>query len=305
MTIKAVKSPNFTERRGADRPDMVVLHYTAMVDAAAALDRLCDPVAEVSAHYLIDPSGGVVRLVDETQRAWHAGRSHWGAIDDVNSHSIGIELANPGHHDGWPPYPHGQTAALEDLLAGIQARWAIPAQRVVGHACIAPGRKIDPGEKLDWRRLARARLSVWLDPPGPAGDADADRFRDAARRFGYPVPEGHGWGPALIDLWHAYAMRFLPGRVDHRRPDAAGVAHLERLADCWPVQQMRYLVVRVPSVGPSALAGPPNDFPTRDAAETRIAEIRACGTFQPHTTLRVFAFIGDKHAVLDAAGILY
>jgi N-acetylmuramoyl-L-alanine amidase len=162
-------SPNFTERRGIDHPDMVVLHYTGMKSAEAALERLCDPVPDVSAHYLIAEDGRVWRLVAEEMRAWHAGASRWGAIEDVNSHSIGVEIANPGHHLGYPPFPEPQMAALEWLLTGVLERWRIPPERVVGHEHVAPGRKIDPGEKFDWARLARKGLAVWpiVDPSAP------------------------------------------------------------------------------------------------------------------------------------------
>lgn len=168
MAIIERPSPNFTERRGTDRPDMVVLHYTGMQSAAAAVDRLCDPGPEVSAHYLIAEDGSVTRMVAEEMRAWHAGASRWGAVTDVNSHSIGIELANPGHHLGYPPFPEPQMAALERLLAGVLARWQIDPARVVGHEHVAPGRKIDPGEKFDWLRLARQGLARWpiVDPGG-------------------------------------------------------------------------------------------------------------------------------------------
>ncbi|MEO1494231.1 MAG: N-acetylmuramoyl-L-alanine amidase [Pseudomonadota bacterium] len=159
-------SPNFTERRGTDRPDMVVLHYTGMESAEAAILRLSDPGPEVSAHYLIAEDGTVTRMVAEEMRAWHAGASRWGEITDVNSHAIGIELANPGHHFGYPPFPAPQMAALEVLLAAILARWEIAPDRVVGHEHVAPGRKIDPGEKFDWLRLARQGLAAWpiVDP---------------------------------------------------------------------------------------------------------------------------------------------
>ncbi|MEM6624059.1 MAG: N-acetylmuramoyl-L-alanine amidase [Pseudomonadota bacterium] len=159
-------SPNHGERRGVARPDMVVLHYTGMQTAEAALARLCDPGPEVSAHYLIAEDGRLWQLVDEARRAWHAGVSRWGAITDVNSHAIGIELANPGHHLGYPPFPHPQIAVLEGLLAQILARWSIPPGRVVGHEHVAPGRKIDPGERFDWARLARQGLAAWpITPP--------------------------------------------------------------------------------------------------------------------------------------------
>ena len=227
-------SPNAGPRRGGVQADMVVLHYTGMESAGAALARLSDPAAEVSAHYLVDTDGAVTRLVAEELRAWHAGVSGWGGVEDVNSRSIGIEIVNPGHDLGYPPFPEPQMAAVEALLAGILARHAIAPERVVGHACIAPGRKTDPGEKFDWRRLARRGLAVWLDPdrrdPGPA---DAARFQRAARRFGYPAPETGRWCAESLDLWRAFAMRFLPAHAGEP-PRADGVALLERLADRWP-----------------------------------------------------------------------
>ena len=188
LRIAERPSPNRGERRGGATPDMVVLHYTAMESARAAADRLCDPRSEVSAHYLIARDGEVLALVPEELRAWHAGVSNWGGMADVNSRSIGIELDNPGHAAGYPPYPEPQMAALEALLAGILGRWPIPTERVVGHACVAPGRKIDPGEKLDWRRLARRGLAVWR--------AFAMRFR----------PHRAGAGPDETDLRHLEAL---------------------------------------------------------------------------------------------------
>jgi len=149
-------SPNFGERRGAARPSLVVLHYTATQSAAAALDRLCDPGAEVSAHYLVDYDGSVSALVEEDKRAWHAGAGAWGEIADVNSHSIGIELQN----DGAEPFGEPQMAALEALLRDVMARWGIPPEGVIGHEHCAPGRKIDPGPRFDWARLARQGLAA-------------------------------------------------------------------------------------------------------------------------------------------------
>jgi N-acetylmuramoyl-L-alanine amidase len=238
---------------------MVVLHYTAMADARAAADRLCDPGAEVSAHYLVAADGTLLALVPEELRAWHAGASAWGEVADVNSRSIGIELDNPGHELGYPPFPEPQMAALESLLAGILSRWSILPERVVGHACVAPGRKADPGEKLDWRRLARRGLAVWLDVPAggggdpgeaasggggaghpaggpPAGDrpADAARFRAAARAFGYPVDDALGWTQALRAVWRSFALRFRP-HEPRSEPREAGIRHLEALAARWPV----------------------------------------------------------------------
>ena len=207
-------SPNFGERRGARRPDLVVLHYTAMPTCAEALARLCDPIAEVSAHYLIDTDGTVLSLVDESARAWHAGAGDWGGAGDVNSRSIGIELANPGTH----PFAAAQIAALERLLAGILDRHTLPPQAVIAHSDMAPDRKGDPGPRFDWRRLALQGLSIWPDTAIP-GDFTAD-----LRAFGYP-------DAAPDTLLTAFRLRFRPwghGPLDDT--DRALAAGLRRFA---------------------------------------------------------------------------
>lgn len=183
---------------------MVLIHYTAMESAAAALDRLCDPVAEVSAHYLIAENGGLWQLVDEARRAWHAGLGQWGEITDINSRSIGIELANPGPGDGYPPYTEAQMAALDALLCGIRSRWGIAPERVLGHSDTAPGRKFDPGPKFDWQRLARAGHAIW-PACTPEAELDPDAFVTAARRAGYRAADPD-WNTVL----HALRLRFRP-----------------------------------------------------------------------------------------------
>lgn len=189
-------SPNFGERRGGLRPSLVVIHYTAMESCDAARARLCDPAAEVSAHWLISEYGEVEALVPEAMRAWHAGAGEWGGVGDINSRSIGIELANRGDH----PFPEPQIHALERLLAAILARWDIPPQGVIGHSDMAPGRKSDPGPRFDWRRLARSGLSVWPQPDQAApGDFDA-----AALAFGYPA------GVDADVRLAAFRLRFCP-----------------------------------------------------------------------------------------------
>lgn len=190
-------SPNFGARRGGARPDMIVVHYTGMQTAEAALERLCDPVAEVSAHYLICERGRVFHMVDEAERAWHAGAGQWGPVTDVNSRSIGIELANPGTH----PFPEPQMCVLEDLLRGIMQRWSISPERVIGHSDMAPTRKCDPGPRFDWCRLARQGLSVWPQQGSPADD-----FIGAARQFGYALPPDGDEATLLC----AFRQRFRP-----------------------------------------------------------------------------------------------
>jgi N-acetylmuramoyl-L-alanine amidase len=187
MIVLEAPSPNFGERRDGLRPELVVLHHTAMRTAEAALERLCAPVAEVSAHYLIAEDGRVWRLVDERARAWHAGAGSWRGMDDINSRSIGIELANAGPLADFPPFPEPLMAALERLLDGIMARWAIPPAGVIAHSDVAPGRKADPGPKFDWRRLARAGRAL---APAARDVAGWPAFRAAAEAAGYAAPAG-------------------------------------------------------------------------------------------------------------------
>ncbi|WP_232831290.1 N-acetylmuramoyl-L-alanine amidase [Pseudogemmobacter bohemicus] len=189
-------SPNFGERRGGVKPSLIILHYTAMKSAQAARARLCDPEFEVSAHWLIGEDGTSLALVPEEARAWHAGRSYWRGIRDVNSHSIGIELANPGNH----PFPEPQMAALEHVLAGIMARWQIAPQGVLAHSDIAPDRKIDPGPHFDWQRLARQGLAL---APSPVAAAGGD-FTALAHAIGYDP------GLDAETLLGAFRLRFRP-----------------------------------------------------------------------------------------------
>ncbi|EYD76501.1 N-acetylmuramoyl-L-alanine amidase [Rubellimicrobium mesophilum DSM 19309] len=188
----------------------MVIHYTAMATARESLERLCDPVAEVSAHYLIAEDGEVMSLVPEERRAWHAGAGRWGEVTDVNSRSIGIELQNRGTH----PYAHPQMLALERLVGDILARWSIPPERVIGHSDMAPTRKADPGPRFDWRRLARAGLSVWPEE----GEGDPQDLLPALRSFGYD--------PALPPdlLLRAFRLRFRPWAEGPVSPRDAGAA---------------------------------------------------------------------------------
>lgn len=188
-----------------------------MASAEAALARLRDPAAEVSAHWLVAEDGRVWRLVDETMRAWHAGAGAWAGAGDVNSRSIGIELANPGPLDGFPPFPEPQMAALDALLAGIRGRWPIAPTGIIAHSDMAPGRKTDPGPKLDWRRLARAGLAVWPRAADPDGGWDA--FRAAAAAFGYGAPGGD-WQATLA----AFRLRFRPWASGPLAPEDVAAA---------------------------------------------------------------------------------
>jgi N-acetylmuramoyl-L-alanine amidase len=199
-------SPNWNERQLP--VSMVVLHYTGMQTGAEALERLCDPEAAVSAHYCIEEDGTVHRLVREDRRAWHAGKSYWRGITDINSASVGIELVNPGHEFGYRPFPEAQMEALLPLLSEIVQRWDVSRANVVGHSDIAPTRKEDPGELFDWDLLAAHRLALKtprVTMPGPYENDGA--FYLALERFGYDVADGHAavrafqrrWRPHIID----------------------------------------------------------------------------------------------------------
>jgi N-acetylmuramoyl-L-alanine amidase len=199
-------SPNFDER---DLPiTMLVLHYTGMVDAASAIRRLTDPEAKVSAHYLVSEDGQVVRMVDEAKRAWHAGRSFWRGIRDVNSASVGIEIVNPGHEFGYRPYPEEQMDALVPLVADIVARHRITRGNIVGHSDVAPARRQDPGELFPWNRLAKLRLAL----PRPTRNLMDPLWTDAGfllalERFGYDVTD-----PLAAVV--AFQRRFRPELID-------------------------------------------------------------------------------------------
>jgi N-acetylmuramoyl-L-alanine amidase len=199
-------SPNFDERLLPIT--MLVLHYTGMEDAASAIARLREPSSKVSSHYLVAEDGQVLRLVDEEKRAWHAGRSFWRGVTDVNSASIGIEIVNPGHEFGYRPFPEEQMDSLVPLVADIVSRRGIKPAYVVGHSDIAPTRKEDPGELFDWARLAKLGLVLarptrnLVDPHWTDGG-----FLLALERFGYDVRDAKAAA-------RAFQRRFRPDQLD-------------------------------------------------------------------------------------------
>jgi len=206
MTMIDCPSPNFNER--ALPVSMIVLHYTGMPDAEGAIARLCSPDAGVSAHYVVKEDGTVVSLVDEGKRAWHAGKSYWRGITDVNSASVGIEIVNPGHEFGYRPFPDEQIAALIPLIASIKDRHGIGRGNIVGHSDVAPTRKEDPGELFPWPALAKRRLAL----PSPTRDLMDPYWTDAGfllalERFGYDVSDNL---KAVI----AFQRRFRPEQID-------------------------------------------------------------------------------------------
>ena len=199
-------SPNFDDR--ALPVSMLVLHYTGMPDAASAIARLTDAQAKVSAHYLVAEDGQIVRFVTEDKRAWHAGKSWWRGVTDINSASIGIEIVNPGHEFGYRPFPDAQIDALIPLVADIVGRFRITRGNIVGHSDIAPARKEDPGELFPWSRLAKLRLAL----PRPTKNLMDPHWTDggfllALERFGYDIIDG----TAAV---RAFQRRFRPELID-------------------------------------------------------------------------------------------
>lgn len=218
-------SSNSGDRQAVDGKTGVrhlVFHYTGMVSAAAALERLTDPAAQVSAHYLLDEDGAVTRLVAEDKRAWHAGKSFWRGVRDINSTSVGIEIVNPGHDHGYRTFPDAQIEALIELSEGILGRHGITPDNVVGHSDIAPGRKLDPGELFPWQRLAAAGIGLWPEPTKPLpGVPDLTAAFRRLSEIGYPVPVSEMLGADLLDpssastdVIAAFQRRFRPERVD-------------------------------------------------------------------------------------------
>ena len=224
MTPVERPSPNFDDRPSATPIDMLVLHYTGMESAEAALARLCDPAApganRVSAHYVIDEDGATLSMVDEAARAWHAGVASWRGEADVNGRSIGIELVNPGHEFGYRDFPEAQMAALEELASDILDRHPIPARNVVGHSDVAPGRKTDPGEKFDWTRLAAVGIGLW---PGDRDSADAVDVSAMLSEYGYDITDE----AAAIT---AFQRHFYPETLDGRA-DSGTAGRLRALLD--------------------------------------------------------------------------
>lgn len=217
-------SPNFDTRRGP--PDILVLHYTGMQSGEAALARLRDPDAKVSAHYLVEEDGRVFQLVPEERRAWHAGRGVWQGEDDVNAASIGIEIVNPGHEFGYRPFPDAQIAAVIALVDDIRDRWTIPDNRIIAHSDLAPDRKEDPGELFPWKQLAEAGHGLWFEPAAERVAAltgllqNGDEgigvmvLRAGLHRLGYGLKPGPGYDAETETTVRAFQRHWRPSRID-------------------------------------------------------------------------------------------
>jgi N-acetylmuramoyl-L-alanine amidase len=244
LVAKVVPSPNHNGRAGHGRPDMIVLHYTGMTSADAALDRLCSAEAHVSSHYLVFEDGRVFQLVPEAQRASHAGVSSWEGESDINSRSIGIEIANPGHDSGYPDFPERQIDAVIALCRDILARRPMRPDRVVAHSDVAPSRKNDPGEKFPWQRLHAAGIGHWVAPAPPGDDrglAKGDRgpavaeLQSLLAAYGYGVGASGRFDQATRDVVVAFQRHFRPARVDG-------------IADRSTIETLRRLLAARPSV---------------------------------------------------------
>ncbi|MEH3061478.1 MAG: N-acetylmuramoyl-L-alanine amidase [Methylobacterium radiotolerans] len=222
LARRVAPSPNHGARR-AGPLDMLILHYTGMDSGAAALARLRDPLSEVSAHYLVFEDGGIVQMVPEARRAWHAGAGAWKGETDVNSRSIGIEIVHPGHAGGLPPYPEAQVEAVIGLARDILARWPIPPERVLAHSDVAPERKEDPGEIFPWDRLAAAGVGHRVPPArlqdgrffarGDAGQP-VEALQAMFALYGYDLPVTGLFDARTQAVVTAFQRHFRPARVD-------------------------------------------------------------------------------------------
>ncbi len=230
-------SPNAESRRDGLKPHLLVLHYTGMKSAQAAVDWLCNPASKVSCHYLVDEAGEITQMVEEGSRAWHAGVSCWHGARDINSRSIGIEIHNPGHEFGYVEFPEAQVEGVVELCRDILSRNPIGPADVLAHSDVAPGRKIDPGEKFPWQLLAEAGVGHWIDPvaPGdPVPEAGAvARLGAGLAAYGYCLDPATADGDAFQRVVAAFQRHFRPGRVDGI-PDASTFATLERLLAAIP-----------------------------------------------------------------------
>ncbi|WP_333590832.1 N-acetylmuramoyl-L-alanine amidase [Brevundimonas sp.] len=224
LNILDAPSPNFDQRRAP--PDMLVLHYTGMKTGHEAVARLRDPEAKVSAHYVVNEDGSILRLVAEERRAWHAGRGAWQGETDCNAASIGIEIVNPGHEFGYCDFPDVQIGAVIDLIADIRGRWTIPDARIIGHSDLAPDRKQDPGELFPWKRLAGAGHGLWFDPaperiaalgaplsPGDEG-LGVIVLRSGLHRLGYGLKPGGAYDEETQATVVAFQRHWRPSTID-------------------------------------------------------------------------------------------
>jgi N-acetylmuramoyl-L-alanine amidase len=223
LVRQVIPSPNHDARQFAT--DILLLHYTGMTSTAEAIERLCDPVAKVSCHYVVEENGNIAQLVPEARRAWHAGQSSWEGMEDINSRSIGIEIGNPGHSFGYPDFPEPQIAAVIALCRDLVERHRFRADRVLAHSDIAPLRKWDPGEKFPWERLHRAGVGAWVEPapitPGTVlalhdCGPEVARLQAGLQVYGYGIKASGAYDDLTAAVVVAFQRHFRPARVDGR-----------------------------------------------------------------------------------------
>jgi N-acetylmuramoyl-L-alanine amidase len=222
---RAYASPNSGHRPPGSVVDHLVLHYTGMRSEEGARDWLCDPRSQVSSHYLVFEDGRVLQLVDESRRAWHAGRSFWRGVSDLNSRSIGIEIANPGHEFGYRPFPDRQIEAVIGLCRSIFSRHFIPPHQVVAHSDVAPDRKEDPGELFPWEWCAAFGIGLWV-PPAPFDHGPALGLGDGGEKvlelqrllagIGFDITPSGAFDERTETAVRAFQRHWRPAHVDGR-----------------------------------------------------------------------------------------
>ena len=242
IATKVFPSANHGERKDGKRPNMLILHYTGMPDFGEALQWLANPISQVSAHYLVFEDGRVVQMVPEGRRAWHAGASSWDGETDINSSSIGIEIANPGHPGGLPAFPADQMQSVAELAGDIVKRWRIAPDRVLGHSDVAPGRKLDPGEAFPWRALHEFGVGHWI-VPAPIRDG---RFFALGDR-GMPIEAlqamlaMYGYSAKITGLFDEDTEKVVAAFQRHFRPE-----RVDGVADASTITTLRDLIARRP-----------------------------------------------------------
>lgn len=243
MKIKSLSSPNFDARTLPVQ--FLILHYTGMESGSAAIERLCDADAKVSAHYVVEEDGSVLSLVGEEKRAWHAGVSQWTGVNNINSASVGIEIVNGGHDYGLPDFPDVQINAVIALSKAIMGRWDIPARNVLGHSDIAPFRKQDPGEKFPWKGLAAAGVGLW-----PSGITEDRRvlFKAGDRGRGVSVAQSGlahiGYGASVSGVLDDDTRLILAALQRRYRSD-----QIDGQIDMQTMDIIRWLADQTPSKG--------------------------------------------------------
>lgn len=237
-----VASPNHGERSGGCRPDMIILHYTGMPEHDGALAWLCNPQSQVSSHYFVHVDGRIDQLVPESRRAWHAGKSFWAGETDVNSHSIGIEIANAGHPAGLPDFPEAQIQAVIELCRDCGQRLKIAPERVLAHSDVAPVRKVDPGENFPWGRLHAAGVGHFVEPAPVSGGRffqkgdfgqPVEALQSMLSLYGYDVEITGEYSDKTEGVVAAFQRHFRPERVDGIA-DMSTIETLHRLLSALP-----------------------------------------------------------------------